>query len=293
MLRLHPLFDADENAAGDTGKTVTPPPGPTAEEVTRLKQELEQANAKAKAWADADAMLDESRTVEARAAAARRVMEQTGRYTKAEIEAHLNEAYGTPEPDDKGGEGDNGPSEDEKRRLAEMSLLREEVVKLKRTNIKAAISEAVERALKNNAEVTKLYEQMTVLSGKDKADATLKAIRGRVFDTEKEDGSVVHNLKRKSDANRGRFQEDWIKDEVERTISDEAQRILSVIGDANLIGRTSETVAGAREFLNSKPLEAPSWSPKKTKGDVDAELLAWTKDQLTRTALENAKSRAL
>ena len=138
--------------------------------------------------------------------------------------------------------------------------------------------ESVDSVMSSNSKIKTLLEKGATMNPEVSAEDRLKNIRQQV------ETSMMGNIRgRKS---RGEnFNLNWFSDEGSKAADSIYDRIRTVIGDPDKIGRAPETASGAESFFaNKKPVEAPEYEAGDNMGSVDSKAREYNVDLLSRLA---------
>ena len=146
--------------------------------------------------------------------------------------------------------------------------------------LRTRMKEAVKNTMETSDVVKTLLRKSEELNGPEGNEERRTSIQAQL------EAQLVENLR--SRKSRGEnFEVSWFNDEVNRAADTIYNRIRSVIGDPDKIGRSPETVAGAEMlFSNRQPVEEPKYTSGDNIGTLDSKARDWNTDTLSRLAMD-------
>jgi hypothetical protein len=146
--------------------------------------------------------------------------------------------------------------------------------------LRTRMREAVQNTMDNSDVVKTLIRKSEELNGPEGAEDRKVSIQAQL------ETQLVENLRARKSKGEN-FEVSWFNEEVNRAADTIYNRIRSVIGDPDKIGRSPETVAGAEMlFSNRQPVEEPKYTSGDNIGTLDSKARDWNTDTLSRLAMD-------
>ena len=158
--------------------------------------------------------------------------------------------------------------------------LEENQRKLTSGDLKKDLNTSVETVFNTNKEINNLLQRFNSLNNSEGKDQRSELMKQEIMK------ETMENL-RKRKLSGGMFDKSWFAEETNRAADSVVAKFRTVIGDPNKIQRSPETESEFHSFLNSKPVEAPSFEPSdRVMGRGDTKVKTFTTDALSRLAAE-------
>lgn len=267
----------DPEGATPPAKVETPPAGGGTPEIpAAIKQEIETLRAQAAKAKELETRVSKvfgQATLEERVQATREILKQTSQMSDDQINEYLTQAFGD------GSTGEPTPEPEEPAVVQDVKQLRQEMIQTRRNFLARELEDGVDTQLSGNKDVVAFVKKVEQLRGPEGTKEAVSKLKSNIRKR------TIENLENRRAQNRGHFDERWVREEAARAAKDVVMDHLSVIGDLDRIGRSPETGTGSEMYLKSKPVEAPTFAGSKSRGQMETEVSAYTRDALTRLAL--------
>jgi len=146
--------------------------------------------------------------------------------------------------------------------------------------LKTQLNTAVNNAMETNSSIQTLIKKSQQLNGEEGSSDRIGSIR-KQLETE-----IIDNLR--SRKSRGEsFNVSWFNDAANNAAGTIYNRIRSVIGDPDKIGRSPETASETEMmFSNRQPVAEPTYEAGDSVGSIDSKVRDWNTDALSRLAMD-------
>tara|TARA_R100000458_G_scaffold15269_1_gene12996 strand:+ start:5173 stop:6084 length:912 start_codon:yes stop_codon:yes gene_type:complete len=140
------------------------------------------------------------------------------------------------------------------------------------------LNETLDRVMESNPKIRTLLDKGEEMNPNSDAAERRSSLRSQI------ERSLMDNVR--SRKSRGEnFNLSWFSDEATKAADNIYNRISTVIGDPNKIGRAPETASGLDSFFaNKKPVEAPQFADGDNMGTMDSKAREYNVDALSRLA---------
>jgi len=210
----------------------------------------------------------------------RYLMDREG-YTPEQIEDYVANLNNNQAQDNQGQNEGPDPFEQYQRQMeSRMNKLEEKQSKVGIDFLRSRLGETVSKAMQENSQIQTLLNKSRELNGDEGFADREKNIKAQL------EAQIIDNLRTRK--GRGEtFNVSWFNDEANSAADTIYNRIRSVIGDPDKIGRSPETASETEMlFSNTKPVAEPTYEKGDTVGSVDTKVRDWNTDALSRLAVD-------
>tara|TARA_Y100001963_G_scaffold150565_1_gene231887 strand:- start:7662 stop:8582 length:921 start_codon:yes stop_codon:yes gene_type:complete len=140
------------------------------------------------------------------------------------------------------------------------------------------LNETIDRVMESNPKIRTLLDKGQEMNPESNVDERRSSLRSQIERT------LMDNVRTRKGRGEN-FNLSWFSDEASKAADNIYNRISTVIGDPNKIGRAPETASGVESFFaNKKPVEAPEFQPGDNLGNADSKAREYNVDTLGRLA---------
>ena len=141
---------------------------------------------------------------------------------------------------------------------------------------------SVDEIMSSNPKIKTLLEKGAEMNPEINQDERISNIRRQI------EASMMDNIRGRKTRGEN-FNLSWFSDEGSKAADNIYDRISTVIGDPNKIGRAPETASSVESFFaNNKPVEAPEYKSGDNMGSMDSAARDYNVDALSRLAQDLA-----
>ena len=146
--------------------------------------------------------------------------------------------------------------------------------------LRSRLNETVGRAMEENPRIQTLLSKSRELNGEEGSSERAKSIQSQL------ESQIIDNLRARKGKGEN-FSVSWFNDEAGKAADTIYDRIRSVIGDPDKIGRSPETASETEMmFSNRQPVPEPTYEAGDSVGSIDSKVRDWNTDALSRLAMD-------
>ena len=140
------------------------------------------------------------------------------------------------------------------------------------------MNETVDHVMSSNPKIRTLLDKGAEMSPGSDTEERTASLRGQI------EKALMDNVRARKSRGEN-FNLGWFSDEAGKAADSIYNRISTVIGDPNKIGRAPETASGMESFFaNNKPVEAPEYQSGDNMGSMASKAREYNVDTLSRLA---------
>ena len=152
--------------------------------------------------------------------------------------------------------------------------------KMSSSSLKTDLHQTVDGVLTGHKDIQALLHKFNSLNPGENVDARMDLFKNEIM------RETMDNLRERKNAG-GIFDKSWFNEETNRAADSVVAKFRTVIGDPNRIQRSPETGSELSSFINSKPVDPPSYEVgDRVMGKGESKVKDYTRDALTRLAAE-------